>query len=69
MIEAKIVLMMFIWPAGQAEEKPLWTSDAYLTVESCEEDAVMRKAKIIAEYGTDSRTEHHCIHLDDRLCK
>jgi hypothetical protein len=69
LIEAKIVLLMFIWTTGQGDDKPLWTSDAHLTVESCEENAVMLKAKIIAEHGTDSRMEHHCVHLDDRFGK
>ncbi|ASK88010.1 hypothetical protein [Sphingorhabdus sp. SMR4y] len=67
MIEAKIVLLMFIWPAGQTDDRPLWISDAYLTVESCEEDAAIRKARVIAKYGADSRTEYFCIHRDDRL--
>jgi len=66
-IEAKIVLMMFIWPAGQMDDKPLWANEIYLTVESCEEDAVVLKAKIAAKYGLATRMEHHCIHLDDRI--
>lgn len=67
MIEAKIILLMLIWPAGQTDASPLWISNAYLAVESCEEDAVMRKAEIMAEYGGDSRTEYYCVHRDDRL--
>lgn len=69
MIEAKIALLIFIWPAGQADDKPLWTSDAYLSVESCEEDAVVLKAKIAGKYGSGVRMEHRCFHLDDRLDK
>ncbi|WP_373490140.1 hypothetical protein [Parasphingorhabdus sp.] len=69
MIEAKIFLFLFVWPAGQAEDKPLWSSDAYLTIESCEESAVKLKAEIAAEYATYVRTEHHCVHADDRVGK
>ncbi|ATW05138.1 hypothetical protein [Sphingorhabdus sp. YGSMI21] len=67
MIEAKIILMIFIWPAGQGADTPRWTSDAYLTVESCEEDAVVLKTRITAKYGPATRMEHHCMHLDDRV--
>ncbi|MEH6662532.1 MAG: hypothetical protein V7679_12855 [Parasphingorhabdus sp.] len=67
MIEAKIVLMMSIWPAGQMDDKPLWTNEIYLTVESCEKDAMVLKAKIAAKYGAATRTEHQCISVDDRV--
>ncbi|MGB5483393.1 hypothetical protein [Parasphingorhabdus sp.] len=69
MIEAKIFLLMFIWPTGQMEDKPLWTNGAYLTVESCEEYAVQRRAAIAAEYGAGARVEHYCFDADDRMDK
>ncbi len=68
-IEAKILLLMFVWPAGQAEDKPLWTNDVYATVESCEEDASERKAMVEVEYGPDARVVYYCFDVDDRMDK
>ncbi len=69
MIDAKIFLLIFVWPEGQSEDNPRWMSDAYLTVESCEESALRLKTTIATEYGSDARLEHFCFHADDRLNK
>ncbi|MEH6702424.1 hypothetical protein [Parasphingorhabdus sp.] len=68
-IEAKILLLMLVWPAGQAEEKPLWMNDVYATVEGCEEGAWERKAMIDTEYGSDARVVYYCFDADDRMDK
>jgi hypothetical protein len=68
-IEAKILLLMFVWPAGQAESTPLWINDVYATVESCEQGASERKAMIETEYGADARVVHYCFDADDRMDK
>ena len=67
MIEAKIFLLIFVWPVGQVEDRALWTSDAFLTFASCEEGAGELIAKLALEYGSDSRIEHHCVHATDRI--
>ncbi len=68
-IEAKILLLMFVWPAGQAENNPLWINDVYATVESCEHEASERKAMIETEYGADARVVYYCFDADDRMDK
>ncbi|WP_417593814.1 hypothetical protein [Parasphingorhabdus sp.] len=68
-IEAKILLLMFVWPAGQADNTPLWTNDVYSTFESCEEAASERKAMVETEYGSDARIVYYCFDADDRMDK
>ena len=63
----KFVLMMFIWPAGQAEDKPLWTNSAYLTAAECEAGAEEIEDTTEEDYGADVRIAHYCISIDDRL--
>ncbi|MEO9600482.1 hypothetical protein [Parasphingorhabdus sp.] len=69
MIEAKILFLMFVWPVGQAEDRPRWTTEAFVTIESCEEAAMIWKDKSVAEYGSETRVEYYCFHADDRMSK
>ena len=66
-IEAKIALLMFVWPAGQLEGQPLWADGIHSTVESCERDAAERKAVIEMQFGPDARVEHYCFDIADRI--
>lgn len=66
-IEAKIILLMFVWPTGQMEDQPLWTDGIHPTLESCEQDALERKAKIGMEYGPDVQVAHYCFDAADRI--
>ncbi|WP_339689605.1 hypothetical protein [uncultured Parasphingorhabdus sp.] len=66
-IEAKILLLMFVWPAGQADNTPLWTNDVYSTLDSCEDGASERKAMVETEYGPDARIVYYCFDADDRM--
>jgi len=68
-IEAKIFFLMFVWPPGQADEKPLWLNEFYESIENCEENAVKLKAKFVMEYGSDARIKYQCFFADDRLVK
>ncbi|MEH6789477.1 hypothetical protein [Parasphingorhabdus sp.] len=67
MIEAKIFLLMLVWPTGQSDARPLWATDAYLTVEDCEQAAVQRKAQAVMAHGAAARASHYCVHADDRM--
>ena len=68
-IEAKILLLMFVWPAGQTDARPLWTNDVYSTFESWEESASERKTMVEREYGSDARIVYYCFDADDRMDK
>jgi|TARA_R100001244_G_scaffold20643_5_gene21546 hypothetical protein len=66
-IEAKIILLMFVWPTGQSEVRPLWVTDVHLSMEECESAAVERKAQAVMAHGAVARAMHFCVHADDRM--
>ena len=68
-IEAKILLLMLVWPAGQAENAPLWMNDVYSTFENCEDGASEREAMVKMKYGSDARMVYYCFDADDRMDK
>jgi len=67
--ETKILLLMFIWPVGQADNDPLWTAGQYLTVEECETKAQELKALMLNDHGSDSRITYQCFSNENLIIK
>lgn len=66
MIEAKFLLFLFFWTDSAAiEAQPKWTSDAFITFESCEAEAAALSEVLRDAHGDDIRIEYQCVHRDN----
>ncbi|WP_422344039.1 hypothetical protein [Parasphingorhabdus sp.] len=69
MVELKIFLLLLIWPDGQDQGNPLWTSEAFETVAECQEYAATAIEEAIERHGADVQTQFHCLNKDSRIAE
>lgn len=67
MIEMKIFLMLLIWPEGQDQSNPLWSTVPFVTVAECQESAAKAIEEASKIYGDNVQTEFHCLSRDSRI--
>ncbi len=67
MVELKIFLLLLIWPEGQDQSDPLWTSEPFETVAKCQEYAAIAVADAIEKHGANVKTQFHCLNKDSRI--
>ncbi|WOE73806.1 hypothetical protein [Alterisphingorhabdus coralli] len=66
MVEAKFILLMFIWfPSPVPKSLPIWTSEPHISLNACEKAAREMTARIKQQNGRDVRVEHQCVNKDD----
>lgn len=66
MVEAKFILLMFIWfPSPVAQSLPVWTSENHVTLAECEAAAKAMTDRIQLANGRDVRVDHQCVTTAD----
>ena len=66
MIEAKFLLFLFFWTDPAATEtQPKWTSDAFISFESCEAEAAVLREMLRDKHGENVRIEYQCVHREN----
>ena len=67
MEQLKIILFLLVWPEGQPQNDPLWTTEPFLTIVECETRALELIAAAKTKYGTGARTQSQCFSIDNRM--
>lgn len=67
MIETTIFLMLLIWPEGQDQSNPLWSTAPFMTVAECQEYAANAIEEASKIYGDNVQTEFHCLSRDSHI--
>ncbi len=67
MIETTIFLMLLIWPEGQDQSNPLWSTVPFMTVTECQDHAAKAIEEASKTYGDNVQTEYHCLSRDSRI--
>lgn len=67
MVEMKIFLMLLIWPDGQDQSNPLWSTVPFATVAECQEYGAKAIEEASKTYGDNVQTKFHCLSRDNRI--
>jgi len=67
MEQLKIILFLLVWPEGQPQNDPLWTTEPFLTIVECETRSAEMVATAKSKYGAETRTQSQCFSIDNRM--